>query len=123
MGNAAEVGADGPPGSGAFERGEIGLIGVDHIRQEMIVQGAVAHGHFDGPDFVHPEAEGGDPLEAEESCGEENYGDYGEIAVACDGGLGHIKKDFTPRAQTSHDINEFGIFCVIFIIVVILIVV
>ena len=51
---------------------QIGLIFADDIGREMIVGRAMAHGHFDGPDFIHPEAGGGDLIKSQISGEQKN---------------------------------------------------
>lgn len=45
---------------------------MNNIGREMVVRRAMSHGHFDRPDFVHPQAGRGDSIKADKSCDGEN---------------------------------------------------
>ena len=79
MGVAVHVGPDVPPGGGVGDGGEVWGAGFDDAFGETVVDGAAAGGHFDGPDFVHPEAGGGDLAEAEEGGGEKDNDQAGDV--------------------------------------------
>jgi len=72
------------------EAGRVGLIVVDRIGRETVMQRAVSHGHFAGPDFVHPEAGRGDLIESKISGDQKNDGKDGQMGARGNvGGLSH----------------------------------